>query len=259
MWYKESLDLTNIISRPSDSSGMYGEYWSNFTPEEKQKLKDKVGPLPESTGIKKFHDNVKFNDLASENLAFLFIAPYIKEHTNINVPSPHQKVSLSNMFTSKYAVTQHMPGVHINKPPSQYLGLPYARYLNDEMREILRSELSQKLMDVGVYIDDLHSLNVLVAPEKVEEFWQNYAKFCQEEKNIDIDTPMDFISIYPQYCNFSDFATVIDFGRAKCTHYVAKETGLMDFYTRVQNEQIKNPKNKYLRFILAGIDQIIGF
>lgn len=230
MWYKEALDLTNILEESGlHGIGVYGDYYTYFRPKTKRKLTDTIGRLDHDQGIKHFHSDVSDYELARENLAFLFLAPYIKSMTGFNVPIPSSKSSMSTVFTGKFMITQNMPGVHIygKRVLDNYI---FLEKLGGHMTNFIRAELKS----IGVRMLDLHVKNYLVNEHELKNVVQQYIKFCHERNLSEFSTSEylanEFLNNNPgSWTPLTKDISLVDFGQMLCTDSVAEKCGLKEF------------------------------
>ena len=86
---KLALDMTDVLKEDNQlGKGLYGNFHSDFSNEDKRKLKNQLGNLPNNVGVKQYkinpYDKIAFEiDNISENLVFIYVAPYISQNTEV--------------------------------------------------------------------------------------------------------------------------------------------------------------------------------
>lgn len=203
---KTALDLTQVINEDAlSAAGGYGRFYSKFSPENKHTMKNQLGQIPHDVGIKHFYDQGNSLVDISENLAFVYLAPYIKANTDLTVPVNKGIVSLSGMIANKMIVTQKMPGspindllrsVGINKYDQNHIGLDTERAIRN------------KLKDIGITWNDIHVGNYFVHPETADEFLM----YFNQNKSTIFNEEYDEIDFYVFDFDFSKKACIFDFG-----------------------------------------------
>ena len=245
---KTALDLNHIMTDDSISGvGGYGKFYSKFSPEEMKKMKNQLGQIPDDIGIKKLYD--KNNSLAgiSENLAFVYIAPYIKANTDLTIPVNKGIIPLSGMISNKITATQKMPGTPIdillrsfgiNKYDQNSIGLDTEKKIRD------------KLDAIGVSWTDIHTNNYFIHPETAAKFHHYFTSnkstiFNEEYDEIDFNV-FDF--------DFSPKACLFDFGGFSVSSSTPPGQQLLELKKRINTGQREGVLEIMNRAILNMVD-----
>lgn len=271
MWYKESLNISDIIKRPSNESGLYGSYYSNFTPEEKNTIKNTIGVNPDDLGIKAFYQRTSLSNMASENIAFIFIAPYIQANTDINIPKASTQTSFSNLFSGGYILTQNIKGVHIND-----FNMDHITDVPKTLKQILRYALQnnqqyhiESILDtIGVKANDMHSKNLITDPKKIENIVQAFVKYYKDSPesvgdNLEEERQMvrRFLEHMDPIIDWAPSTTIVDFGNIQVTPEVFAKSGMEDFYNKISEIYYKKngPSNYYIAVIYSALEDLVIF
>ena len=185
---KVALDISDVEGSFA-GEGVYGEFYTNYNQEEKQKLKQKLGRIPDNVGIKKYtYRNLRIN--TAENLAVIYIAPYIRQQTSFKTPEFTGNLSLAGMIGNGFIVSQKMPGVNIFTELGR-------GDLGEKAAAVSRASIEKKLSEIGVINHDMHGNNFFVKPEKIKIIKEQY----EEGEPIEYD--------------LSEGASLFDFGFMK--------------------------------------------
>ena len=241
-----ALDMTDVLEKENElGGGSYGKFYSNFTSEQKRKLKDQIGNVPDNVGIKHFKErqyNPMFGMIENlkENLTFIYIAPYINQKTDLVTPVYTGSLPLSAMITNKINITQKMSGetlFTINDKIVNRLGLSDWGTFN-AIEDSIERNIKKKLNDIGVQWTDCHAGNYLINKQVAQEFieWTN---------NNTISKEMTF--------DLSRNAALFDFGS------FAVESGTQPGQKLIKlREQMQSrPDNKFSQVITKAIDEVV--
>lgn len=203
---KVALDLTDVMTEDSISgTGGYGRFYSQFSPEEMKKIKNQLGQIPNDIGLKRLYDKNYSLSGISENLAFVYIAPYIKANTDLTIPVNKGIMSLSGMISNKIVATQKMPGDTIE---ALLRSFGINRYDRNSIGLDTEKAIKSKLEAIGVRWGDIHGNNYFIHPETAAKFHHYFTShkstiFNEEYDEIDFNV-FDF--------DFSEKACLFDFG-----------------------------------------------
>lgn len=171
---KIALDMSDVDGE-FVGEGMYGAFYTDFNQEEKRKLKQKLGRIPDDIGIKRYtypKGDIRLN--VGENLAVIYIAPYIKQQTSFKTPEFTGNLSLAGMISNGLIVSQKMPGVNIETAfgdDDDDLGTAFLGHLASD---ITRQSIEKQLSNIGVVTRDMHSNNFFVQPEQIKKIKEQY-------------------------------------------------------------------------------------
>lgn len=241
---KIALDMTDILEKENElGDGSYGRFYSNFTPEQKQKIKNQLGHFPDNIGIKKFKhkdydpmlgmiSNIK------ENLTFIYISPYINQKTDLITPVYTGSLPLSAMITHKISITQKMTGETLNDLCDSILNGVTDWTIYNDMEYSVEKNISQKLHNIGVTWTDCHSGNYLINKQVAQDF-REWAK-----DNI-ISTSMKF--------DLSKNASLFDFGLFTITRNSPPGQQLLN----LRKQMMARPDNKFTQVIAKAIGELV--
>lgn len=235
---KLALDMSDVINDDSfQDKGAYGKFYSDFSKDEKNKIKNKLGPVHDDIGFKKFiHPDTDFNTNLKEILSFIYIAPYISANTDLKTPIYKGEISLSGIISNNIIPTQRMPGITLAMALEiMYASMP--RYTANRLDELTFEAIETKLHKIGVYWDDITSYNIIVDPKVVKECIEAYQK-----GNLN------------QTYNLSKGASLFDFGhfRVKADTQAGKNLQkLKAQLNRVHNNTLVNALTYAIDIILS--------
>lgn len=262
MWYRLSLDLENIIKTDHHDDdenygyGTEGEYFTKFDKDKKKKLIDSLGQVDHDQGYKIFYKHLPNDAVAMENLALIFLAPYIRSHSSLQTPAAGSAVSFSNLFANRFISTQNLSGVIIHTFSHKYGMYDFYEWVEQQVQ----NEIKQILHNIGCKILDLHGENFKLDPKKLDNISKAYISYCDKAamRKDNLRMLQGFFSENkPLVQDLASDARLFDFGMARCTKAVAVECGLMDFKNKLQQNLFKYPKNGYIEDILEAINTII--
>jgi hypothetical protein len=179
-----------MLEKDGDPYGTFGTFTSEYTKEQKEAIKDKMGIQPDKNlGIKLY----KFSDIDTiqENLAFHYIRPYIAKSTKIKVPYSEAKLSFYSLFLNKLLPVQKINGINLKQ--CRFDRYDYDYYdINMAINDILR--------DINVTWRDNHGSNVMIGLE-------TYRRVKGQENEL---------SLEEMYKIMLSDAYIIDFGLMYC-------------------------------------------
>lgn len=238
---KIALDMRDVLTEDNQQgSGVYGTFYSDFSMEEKQKLKNQLGNVPENVGVKQYKIDrsnkvVEIQNI-KENLAFMYIAPYIAANTDLKTPVYNGSISLSGMISNRINITQKMPGVSILQLMDKTTLPGSVQYdiIFDTNRKI-----KQKLESIGVYWSDVHKDNYLIDNNAAKEF-------------------KTYIENNPELMEYNDFdlsrnAALFDFGGFNVYDYTPPAMQLLE----LKNKLEKSKSNSIISSVIVAIQNMI--
>jgi hypothetical protein len=243
---KLALDMTDVLKEENElGNGSYGQFFSDFDQDQKRKLKDQLGNIPDNVGIKLFKEK-QYNPMSgiianlTENLTFIYIAPYINQKTDLITPVYTGSLPLSAMITNKINITQKMSGETlwaINAELEKRFGAPGWASFN-AMEYSIEAKIKKKLDVIGVDWADCHAGNYLINKQVAQEFlkWAN---------NNPINNNMTF--------DLSRNASLFDFGQ------FTVEAGTLPGQQLIKlKQQMKSrPDNKFAQVIIKAIEEVV--
>mgnify|MGYP000010467820 CR=1 FL=1 len=237
---KTALDMSDVFNENNlKGQGAYGEFYSDFSTKDKQIIKGRLGNVSDNIGFKSYHSRFRNADHIAnikENLAFIYIAPYIKENTDLNTPLYNGSMSLSGMIINHLVPTQKMSGVFMEEALNemnnqiiyfgdhQYYKIPY----------ITEDAIDKKLESIGVKWFDIHDQNYLLNPNTIKEYIENNKK--TDQYNYDI----------------SKGASLFDFGGFNISASTEPGNKLL-----ILKERLLNKRNQINQSIIKAINDII--
>jgi hypothetical protein len=225
---KTALDISDVEGSFA-GEGMYGEFYTNYNQEEKQKLKQKLGRIPDNVGIKKYtYPKADLRINAAENLAVIYIAPYIRQQTSFKTPEFTGNLSLAGMIGNGFIVSQKMPGVNIFTELGR-------GDLGEKAAAVSRASIEKKLSGIGVINYDMHGNNFFVKPEKIKIIKEQY----EEGEPIEYD--------------LSEGASLFDFGFMK----VKKGTPPGQKLQQLKEKLIATSDSKLFKTIIRVIEDML--
>ena len=244
---KLALDMTDVLKEDNQlGKGLYGNFHSDFSNEDKRKLKNQLGNLPNNVGVKQYkinpYDKIAFEiDNISENLVFIYVAPYISQNTDLLTPVYNGTVSLSTMITNKINVTQKMPGVTLSDVMEDLIQMyPNAKDQRFEVRIPLENKILEKLKNIGVSWPDIHDKNYLLNRSTVREFlmWaaQNPEEVASGNFTFDLSTG----------------AALFDFGM-----FEVKSSTPPGKQLEALRNKMASQNNKLMEYIVKAINEIL--
>lgn len=245
---KSALDMSGLLTEDNEqASGVYGTFYSDFSQEDKRQLKDKFGNIPENIGVKKYKTE-RWDDFSKiqnikENLAFIYISPYILANTDLKTPVYNGSISLSGMIANKINITQKMPGVPL---VSLINSLHLPKNALTSATASVNDNIAEKLKSIGVYCSDLHPGNYLIDNKVAEEF-KSY-----------IENNPDLLKAY-SWSNYSfDFdlsrnAALFDYGGFNVYDYTPPAQQLL----KLKNSLEKHKTNKVISSVILAIRNMI--
>ena len=245
---KTALDMSDVLTEDNKlGKGLYGEFHSDFSSEEKQKLKNQLGNLPDNVGVKKFKEK-QYNpitvtnnpitvttDNIAENLAFIYIAPYINKNTDLVTPIYNGTISLSAMITNRINITQKMPGLTF-KTVFEELKSIYPYFPPDVLDVSIENQIRDKLRAIGVDCYDIHSKNYLLNKSTVNEF------FTWVKNNPYDATVFDL----------SKNAALFDFG-----DFIIHRSAPPGQQLEALKRKMESQNNKFMEVIVKAINRIL--
>lgn len=219
---KLALDLEFLNNETPQGSGYYGKYYSNFTPEQLELLKGKLGPVDKNIGLKVFRKDVPDEHITQEKVAQMIFAPLINQYTDMNAPEPSVNLSFTAAFNSGTIPTQQAKGSHITGN-----NWPVRNAVEEETEDAIK----EKLAKIGIKATDMHGGNFFVDPQRFnaiekeyQEIVDNVGRIVTEKKRK--DSNLDLTYIYNQQYDqdmkpfwddrkkfdLSTGATILDFG-----------------------------------------------
>jgi len=243
-----ALDMTDVLTEDNKlGKGLYGEFHSDFSREQKQKLKNQFGNIPNNVGIKKYkinqYDAISWTiDNIGENLTFIYVAPYISQNTDLLTPVYNGTISLSAMITNRINITQKMPGstlesvidalreIHPNVPSD----------ISFMIRWPMEDRIEKKLRAIGVSWPDIHDNNYLLDKTTVQEFLE----WAKDNAQSVFDGNIQF--------DLSRNASLFDFG-----HFEVHRNTPPGMQLESLKEKIKNQDNKFMGYIVEAINHIL--
>jgi len=235
---KIALDLSGVINEDRKmGNGAYGKFYSGFSNDEKNKIKNKLGPIHEEIGFKQFsHPDEDFNDNLKETLAFIYIAPYISANTDIKTPVYRGEISLSGIIANNIIPTQYMPGITLADAYRNMLPL-IGVFATHKMEAATFDAIEEKLSSIGVQWNDLSSYNIKIDTKIIDECIKKH-----HEGTLDVRVD-----------NLSKGAALFDFGHFK----VEKSTPagqnlqkLQESLNRINNNTLVNALKDAIQNIL---------
>ena len=248
---KVAFDLPDMKDNEL-GKGQYGRFYSDFSPEQKKKIEDALGIKEPNLGIKKLNYGQNI-DAISENLALIYISPYVQANTDLKTPILAGTFSLSNILMNKIHAVQKMPGVKINL-------LKLDHFIFDEhLKRMTNVGIENKLRSIGVYCSDIHVNNYFVNPQLLKTTVEEINKIYNENKaNIriaSINEMYDFMQDKMNHINFdlSDGASLFDFGFFTAKKDSPPGQKLMN----LKQELLTQKYNSMFANIIAAIDNIL--
>lgn len=240
---KVALDMTDVLTDDNKlGKGLFGNFHSDFSYEDRKKLKNQLGNLPNNVGVKQYKIN-PFEDWTAENieenLAFIYIAPYISQNTDLLTPVYNGTVSLSTMITNKINITQKMPGVPLSSIVNELKSI-YPNIVIFKLSNAIEDDIIKKLNNIGVQWPDIHANNYLLNRSTMKEFIQ-WAK----------QNPEDFKSGHFPF-DLSSGASLFDFGMFSITRNSPPGRQL-----NALRDKMKSQDNKFMEIIVKAINAIL--
>lgn len=245
---KSALDMTDVLTEDNkQGAGVYGTFYSDFSREDKHQLKNKLGNIPENIGVKRYKTE-RWDDFAAiqnikENLAFIYISPYILANTDLKTPVYNGSISLSGMIANKINITQKMPGVSLTSLINS-LHLPKNALVSATVS--VNGKIAEKLESIGVYCSDLHAGNYLIDNKVAEEF----KSYIENNPNLFKESSWSDYS-----CDFdlSRNAALFDYGGFNVYDYTPPAQQLLKLKTSLEQRK----KNKVINNVILAIRNMI--
>lgn len=236
---KVALDMSDVIDDNNfQDEGAFGRFYSGFNNDEKNKIKDKLGPINDGIGFKKFIDpNADFNTNLKEILSFIYIAPYISANTDLKTPTYKGEISLSGIISNNIIPTQHMPGIILSEAIHQMYYNDLPRRAIESLEESTYDTIREKLSKIGVYWNDITAYNIIVDPKVVKE--------CIETYNM---------GTLNQTYNLSKGASLFDFGLFTVSSNTQAGQNLQKL--KAQLNRVRN--NTLVNALTDAIDNILS-
>ena len=226
---KIALDLSLID--PS-ASGFYADYYNEIPPRMKGVIKDEIGQLPEDVGIKQYKWISAGNEeIIKDNLALIYIAPYVAKMTNFKTPTIGANMPLSSVISKRINVMQHLPGVHLDS----YLEKYFDWDIQSAFIDSTENSITHALGEIDVTTNDLHAGNYLVNPKLVDlkiNIIKSDPKFSQDFKIL--------YKKYPEWFDVSEGASLLDFGSYSCGSSSAPGQAMKNFVDKLNSRNSDN-------------------
>ena len=248
---KLAFDLPDIKDNES-GNGSHGRFYSDFSPEQKKKIEDTLGIKEPNLGIKKLNYGQSVEAI-SENLALIYISPYVQANSNLKTPILSGTFSLSNILMNKIHAVQKLPGVKIDS-------LKLDHFIFDaHLANMTAKGIVNKLNDIGTGCYDIHKNNYFVNPQLLKTTVAEINKIYNEEKAnyriASINEMYNMIQDNMDYINFdlSDGASLFDFGFFTAKKNSPPGSKLMDLKQKLLTQK----DNSMFNNIIAAIDNIL--
>mgnify|MGYP000476375247 CR=1 FL=1 len=202
---KTALDLSQL---DSSEEGYYAKYYSEISPREKEKIKDELGQIPDEIGIKQYKMISYGNaEIIKDNLALIYIAPYVASMTGFKTPTIGANMPLSSVIAKRINVMQHLPGIHLDK----YLEKHFDWDMQEAFVSSTESSITKQLNEIDVYTNDLHPGNYLINQKIIDL----KLKIIKSDPQFSRDFRVLFKK-YPEWFDVSEGASLLDFGSYSC-------------------------------------------
>lgn len=243
--------MTDVLTEKNQlGNGGYGKFYSGFSQDDKQTIKNKIGNIPNNVGIKEYKitpanlsSDVAETQNIIENLAFIYIAPYISSYTDLKTPMYNGSISLSGMISNKINITQKMPGISVESLVNS-MNLPnFALYT---IGDKAKGQIEQKLKSIGVFWSDAHEDNYFIDNNVAKEF-KTYIENNPDliDKNGWINNSYDF--------DLSRNASLFDFGGFNVDDYTSPAVQLLE----LKNKLEKFENNSVIKRVILAIRNMI--